>query len=194
VKQSREELTEMLSPKNMQITLSYCGLYQLIHETIKYEVTGRLKSLYGYSDLLEDRKWSMGTESEKSYNRDVRNLGESPFQGSIKWLIESEAISQNDEEKLETIYNYRHTVAHEVNKLLVDEQSRPDIDLLISSIDILKKISRFWTNLEIQTGGIILPENSTIDDVIPGNILIVDLAIQSFIDLVESNSESADKQ
>jgi hypothetical protein len=136
----------------------------------------------------------MGTESEKSYNRDVRNLGESPFQGSIKWLIESEAISQNDEEKLETIYNYRHTVAHEVNKLLVDEQSRPDIDLLISSIDILKKISRFWTNLEIQTGGIILPENSTIDDVIPGNILIVDLAIQSFIDLVESNSESADKQ
>jgi hypothetical protein len=74
------------------------------------------------------------------------------FRASLLWLVDREAITKAQADRLDAIYDHRHDLTHELGKYLVDPDFEPDVDLLVDALQILHDIERFWTWFDIVGG------------------------------------------
>ena len=166
---SREDyerlLLEKVSHEGLRLTLAFAGLFQLTHEMLKYAILDKVRGFYlkGFDDkgLLYD---------ETAYQAQV--LGPSTtagrkanaFRGSFLWLVMHEAITAAEADRLDAIYEHRHELAHELGKFLVDVDHQPNVALFEDAASILRKIHRFWIDVELQAGGFFDPESGDLFD------------------------------
>ena len=177
-------LAKKLAPARINQTLAFSALFQLVHEAIKIQVLDRTKSFFGYSDLFGDGIWINGTYGKEDYSRSVLKLdSESHFKASLKWLSQMDAISEDDIPQLDVIYRYRHDLTHRLSKYLIDIDHEPDVNLLVNGVKILQKISRFWTQVEIESGSFEHLGDVTVDDAISAQLLLVQMCIDAYLEL-----------
>lgn len=184
----KRRLDEKLKPSGIRSTLAFAGLYQVTHELIKDAVLEGTKGFFNYNRYSDD--WLGG--GEEDYRRSVLPLApKKPLRASLLWLVSVQAITLEQADRLDEIYAHRHQLTHELTKYLVDVDHEPDEDLFIDALVILKDVHRFWTQVEIDTGGIELPEGCTIDDVTPGPIAALSACISAYYEGVAPSEESA---
>lgn len=172
-------LTEKLEPEAIRSTLAFAGLFQLIHEMIKSSVLDDLKGFYGHNPLAAG-EWFWGGEK---YRTEVLELApKSEFRASLLWLEQAGALTAEQMERLDVVYEYRHRIAHELAQFIVDADLSVDIKLLTDAVAILRHVSRFWTQVEIDMGSFRAHGEVTVDDVHPGRMLVLDLCLSSFLD------------
>ena len=63
----------------------------------------------------------------------------SRFRASLLWLVDMEAITLAQADRLDEIYDHRHDLTHELIKYVVDPKFEPDVDLLADALDILRR-------------------------------------------------------
>lgn len=118
---------------------------------------------------------------EESYSRSV--LSRSPkdkFKAALLWLIEAEAITSAQGDRLDAIYVHRHDLTHELIKYVVDPDFEPDVDLFTDALSILTAIRRFWTSIEMEVGTFEDHGAPKIDDITPLSLLVLHQCIEAY--------------
>jgi hypothetical protein len=170
---------EKLDPKRIRSTLAFAGLFQLTHELLKSSVLDDVKSFYGFVDV-GDGAW-LPKQGEHEYGTHVVALDPNRFRGSLMWLQSMEAISAQEADRLDDIYAHRHQLTHELGNYLLDPDLEPDFDLLVDALTILRKICRFWVEVEAGIGTFEdFGPDLDLDDVVPGRIMVLDMCVRAY--------------
>ncbi len=112
----RQRLEAKLRPERIRATLSFAALYQMIHELIKAAVLDEVRQSYWrgvengvvvYDDLAYAEKV-------------LANSPKNKFRASLLWLVQSDAITIVQANRLDDIYAHRHDLSHELIKYIVD--------------------------------------------------------------------------
>lgn len=170
-----QRLNDKLQPGVIRGTLAFAGLYQVTHEMLKHAVLDKVREFYCF-ELLPDA--SMTDEEREQYRRRVLSLApENKFRASLLWLVQSNAITQDQADRLDAIYAHRHSLTHELVKYIVDPDASPDVALFVDAITTLKDLHRFWIDIELSTGGFFLPDGSDVGDVDPDEVMPLSLVV-----------------
>lgn len=81
---------------------------------------------------------------------------------------------------LTEIYAHRNDLTHELVKYIVDPDFEPDVPLFTDALKILTAIRRFWTQIEIDIGTFEDRPDVTVDDVVPGTLLVLQMCIEAY--------------
>lgn len=54
--------------------------------------------------------------------------------------------------QLEMLDIHRRDLTHELGKYLVDVEHEPNTGLLVNALKFLRRISTFWTQMEVESG------------------------------------------
>lgn len=162
------KLRARLEPANLLAVMAFAGLYQMTHEMIKHQVLEQVREFYCFGF---DEKGTMRDVDIERYNRSVLSLApKNKFLASLRWLVQSDAITQAQADRLDAIYAHRHELSHELPKYIVDVEADLDVDLFSDAVAILKDLHRFWIGIELSTGGFFLPDGSVVDDIEPDDV------------------------
>lgn len=184
-------LEAKLEPSRIRSTLAFAGLFQLTHEMIKRSVLDGVKGFYGFSNAMGRSVWLLGRDGKAAYESKVLALDpKSSFRASLLWLVDSNAITSAQMHVLDRIYQHRHDLTHALDKYLVDPDFEPDVDLFVEAVSILRSISRFWTQIEIDIGTFEDQGEVTVDDAFPASLAVLQLCIDAYLEgLPGSGSE-----
>lgn len=165
-------LQARLRPSNLHFTLAFAGLFQMTHEMLKYAVLSKVRECYtsGFDEK--------GAHLDRAaYRREVLGLTDSgdgrtnAFHGSVRWLVNAGAITDDDAARLEAVYSYRHELTHEIQSVILDLRRELDAQLFVDAALILKKIHMFWVRVELDSGGFYVPElDDWVEDVDPNDV------------------------
>src|SRR6266487_2386385 len=168
-----ERLRAKLAPETIRLTLSYAGLVLLLYEELKYEVVDAVRGFYTFGETLE----------EADYARDVRSLNtRSLFRASARWLLNNGAITADQIEVLERLYEHRKDISHELIKYLIDVDYGMDADLFGQALEVLKDIRKFWTQIALDEGMVGIPEGTTADEIAPLSSLVLQNVFDAWVE------------
>jgi hypothetical protein len=173
----RQRLEAKLRPERIRATLGFAGLYQMIHELIKTAVLDEVREFYWRG--IED---GVVVYDEHAYAEDV--LARAPknkFRASLLWLVEGDAITLAQADRLDDIYAHRHDLSHELIKYVVDPDFEPDVELLTDALTILKSIRRFWTSMEKDIGSFEEFGDVDLDEVTPLSLAVLQMCIDAHV-------------
>jgi len=173
----RQRLEAKLEPNAIRATFGFAGLYQMTHEMIKVAVLDEVHEFYW-------RGIERGTTvyDESRYADDV--LAKAPkdkFRASLLWLVEGEAITLDQADRLDVIYAHRHELSHELIKYIVDPDFEPDVELLTDALAILRAIRRFWTSVEKDIGSFEEFGDVDLDEVTPLSLAVLQMCIDAYL-------------
>ncbi|TQM65152.1 hypothetical protein [Humibacillus xanthopallidus] len=172
-------LEAKLDPARVRSTLAFAGLFQLTHEMLKSVVIDDVKAFYGYVDV-HGGVW-VPDDGEDTYRRKVLALvPKSAFQSSLLWLQNSEALDEEEAAHLDEIYQHRHQLTHELHRYLIDPDLEPDVELFVAALETLRRISRFWVQVEADIGTFDEYPDVDLDEVVNGRVALIDLCIQAY--------------
>lgn len=171
----RLRLEAKLQPQRMRATLAFAGLYQVTHEMIKQSVLEEVRLFYRLG--FDETGWQY---DEDGYKRHV--LGRAPkdrFRASLLWLVDGEAITLAQADRLDAIYAHRHELSHELTKYIVDPDFEPSMELFTDALVILK-VRRFWSGIEKDVGTFEHLGDVDLDEVVPLSLMILQQCIDAY--------------
>lgn len=167
-----------LRPENIRFALMFASLLQMIHERLKLVVLDEVREFYSVGCDDSGR----GIVKEDAYQRNVLDLApKNKFRASLLWLVESEAITMAQADRLNDIYDHRHAVTHELIKYIVDPDERLDTDLFVEAVEILKAIKRFWAGIMVYTT-IDNPAEVDLDQVLALDMMVLQHCVDAVIE------------
>lgn len=173
----RQRLEAKLTPERIRATLGFAGLYQMAHELIKSSVVDDVREFYwrGVAD-------GVVVYDEQAYSEQVLTRApKNRFRACLLWLVEADAITMSQADRLKRIYAHRHDLSHELIKYVVDPDFEPDVTLLAEALTILTAIRRFWTGIEQDTGTFEDYGDIDLDDVVPLSLYVLQLCIDAYV-------------
>ncbi len=173
----RQRLEAKLRPERIRATLGFAGLYQMIHELIKTAVLDEVREFYWRG--IED---GVVVYDEQTYAENVLvRAPKNKFRASLLWLVEGDAITLAQADRLDDIYAHRHDLSHELIKYIVDPDFEPDVELLTDALTILKSIRRFWTSVEKDIGSFEEFGDVDLDEVTPVSLAVLQMCIDAHV-------------
>ncbi|MFL0287887.1 hypothetical protein ACJH6H_21770 [Mycobacterium sp. SMC-21] len=181
-----QRLRAKLKPDVIRGTLAFAGLYQIAHEMIKDLVLVKVREFFCL-DWDLDGGWSMTAEEETQYRNHVLSLASNRFRASLLWLVRNDAITQMQADRLDLVRTHRDELVHELAKYIIDPDEDPDTELLVDALAILKDLHRFWINVELSTGGFLLPDGSDVgdvdaDEVMPFSLMLLQQCLDAYLE------------
>ncbi|SFK58679.1 hypothetical protein SAMN04488085_102347 [Geodermatophilus ruber] len=174
----RQQLEAKLRPDRIRATLGFAGIYQMSHELIKTAVLDGVREFYWRG--IENGAMAY---DEQAYAKNVLVMApKNKFRASLLWLIEGDAITPAQADRLDDIYAHRHDLSHELIKYIVDPDFEPDVELLTDALAILKAISRFWVSIEKDIGSFEDFGDVDLDEVTPLSLAVLQMCIDAYID------------
>lgn len=173
----KRSLEAKLAPERIRATLGFAGLYQITHELIKTSVLDEVRAFYWRG--IEN---GADVYDEAAYSKQV--LAKAPrsrFRASLLWLVDCEAITLSQAERLEEIHSHRHDLSHELIKYIVDPEFEPDVELLSEAMTTLRAIRRFWTGIEKDIGSFEDFGDVHIDEVVPLSLYVLQMCIDAYV-------------
>jgi hypothetical protein len=170
----RRQLEAKLQPQRIRATLGFAGLFQITHEMIKQSVLEEVRLFYRHG--FDETGWRY---DEEGYKRQV--LSRAPkdrFRASLLWLVDSEAITLAEADRLDAIYGHRHELSHDLIKYIVDPEFEPSLALFTDALAILKAIRRFWSSVEQNVGSFEQLGDVDLDEVVPLSLMILQQCIE----------------
>lgn len=188
-----QRLHAKLRPDIIRGTLAFAGLYQVTHEMLKNAVLDKVRQFFCLDTDL-DGNGSMTSEEAGRYQRHVLSLAPNRFRASLLWLVNNNAITQIQADRLDSIRTHRDDLVHELVKYVIDPDEDPDVELLVDAIATLKDLHRFWINVELSTGGFFFPDGSDVGDVdieevMPLSLIVLQHCLDAYLDGIEGMSQ-----
>lgn len=97
------------------------------------------------------------------------------------WLVEADALTLNQADRLTAIYSHRHELSHELIKYIIDPDFEPDMDLFADALTILKAIRRFWTSIEVDIGTFEDHGDVDLDEIVPLSLMALQQCIDAYV-------------
>jgi hypothetical protein len=102
-------LTAKLSHEGMTRTLIRAGAFLSAYELIMLQVVDGVRDFYRTGREDNGKK-----VLRPDYETDVRARDKSLYRASVAWLVEGDALTQEQADVLEKIYEHRNEIAHEL--------------------------------------------------------------------------------
>jgi hypothetical protein len=174
----RKQWERFLTPEILRSNLIMASLYIVVFERLKNAIIERIYDFYT-TGFDED-----GDIVDPDYETKVLSRNSSPVYASLDWLLENNAISSHDIDLFDQIKKLRNSIAHEIDKMMIDGLPTELPESFNDMANLLDKIENWWiVNVEIPTdpdfarGDIEKDE----DRIIPGSIaslkMMVDIAL-----------------
>ena len=176
-KKALEMIENVMTPENLQLTVSFTSLFVLVFECFKDMVIDRPKEFF-CTEKIEFKEDKIVYYETEKYKREVRKLANKPFEASLRWFAKHKVITESDVNKALSIELRRHSFVHELYNIVHNGISDDDIKLLADLISIYRKIDSWWIyNVEIDWDEIKDPNNVKQDECISGSLMMIDVMI-----------------
>ena len=176
-KKALEMIENVVTPENLQFTVSFTSLFVLVFECFKDMVIDRPKEFF-CTEKIEFKEDKIVYYETEKYKREVRKLANKPFEASLRWFANHKVITEFDVNKALSIELHRHSFVHELYNVVHNGISDDDIKLLADLISIYRKIDSWWIyNVEIDWDDIEYPDNVKQDECISGSLMMIDVMI-----------------
>ena len=173
----RQRLEAKLRPERVRATLGFAGLHQMTHEPIKTAVLDEVHEFYWRG--IEDGAM---VYDEQAYAEKVpAKAPKEKFRASLLWLVEHEAITLAQADRLEDIDAQRHDLSHELIKYIVDPDFEPDAELFADALVISKATRLFWTSIEKDIGVFENFGDVDLDEVTPLSLAVLQMCIDAYV-------------
>ncbi|WP_249325865.1 hypothetical protein [Simiaoa sunii] len=154
--------------------MNFAALFVMNCECLKDYVISQVKGFY-CDDLYFENDEAIYIESE-AYKQEVRTLDKQLENASLKWFMESEAVTQEDFDNYQKIRKRRNEINHELLKNLNIGFTEDDIKLFVTLTNLYEKIDRWWINeIEIPTSADEIPEDYDRDGVCGGQAIVLSI-------------------
>ncbi len=168
---SKESWEKILNPEVLRNSLISISLYISAFELFKGQIISKPEMLF------------MNGFDEK-YKDEVLSRSKSKLYASLLWIKDQGGIDEGDIEAFDKIRKHRNQLAHEILNYVTEANKNVDAALFSEMIDLLAKIEKWWFEyFELAVQPEILPNDASIDDVIPGPIwtlkMMLDIALGS---------------
>jgi hypothetical protein len=173
--EKQAQLEAKLQPERIRATLAFAGLYQITHTLIQRAVLDDVREFYCTGFDEKGMRYD-----EVGYQAQVIDRAPNKFRASLLWLVDHEAITQTQADRLNEIYAHRHDLTHELIKYVVDVKFEPDVNLFLDALTILADIRRFWTQIEIDIGMFEHLGEVDVDEVQPLSLMILQQCIEAY--------------
>lgn len=166
-------------PETLRFNLLMASLYLSAFEILRTSVTERIESFFtfGYENGH--------TQRDDEYQKVVA-LHSSPFQASLLWLQQNDAITIDDIQMIDEIRRHRNDLAHQLPRFLSDVNRNINIENFENIRYLLKKIEIWWIR-EVD-----IPTNADFDgvevkdeDIQPGSVIVLDAIIRMALEGAE---------
>lgn len=174
-----EEWTNILDPQILKPNLEFISLYIALYEKLEDTIISRVKDFYTVIELndIEYQNKVLNLYDPKKcskINKQCKTLI-----SSLIWLLDANAITDNDINIISNLKKERNKLTHEMFDLL--SQGLPkDVHVRFSDmISVFNKIEKWWI-IEIEIPGsceIENIENVDIDNVMSGHMIILQLIL-----------------
>lgn len=167
---------KFLHPEALRNNLISAALFISAFEMFRDAVEEKPKTFF--SDGFDER----GPIINQKYKSEVQSLAKSPFQASLLWLKGMEAFNQDEIDKINEIRRHRNELTHNLVQFVSEHDKNLEINLFESLLQLFSKMEKWWfVSFEAAINPDLLPEGSTLDDVVPGPIwslqLMLDIAL-----------------
>ena len=164
----------ILDENILKTNVNFAALFVMNYECLKDYVISQVKGFY-CDDLCFENGEAIYIESE-AYKQEVRTLDKQLENASLKWFMESEAITQEDFDNYQKIRKRRNEITHELLKNLNIGFTEDDIKLFVTLTNLYEKIDRWWINeIEIPTSADEIPEDYDRDGVCGGQAIVLSI-------------------
>ena len=176
-KKALEMIENVVTPENLQFTVSFTSLFVLVFECFKDMVIDRPKEFF-CTEKIEFKEDKIVYYETEKYKREVRKLANKPFEASLRWFANHKVITESDVNKVLSIELRRHSFVHELYNVVHNGISDEDTQLLADLVSIYKKIDSWWIyNVEIDWDEIKDPDNVKQDECISSSLVMIDVMI-----------------
>ena len=164
----------ILDKNIVKTNVNFAALFVMNYECLKDYVISQVKGFY-CDDLYFENDEAIYIESE-AYKQEVRTLDKQLENASLKWFMESEAVTQEDFDNYQKIRKRRNEITHELLKNLNIGFTEDDIKLFVTLTNLYEKIDRWWINeIEIPTSADEIPEDYDRDGVCGGQAIVLSI-------------------
>jgi hypothetical protein len=173
-----------LDPKELRPNLILASLYIAAFEILKNSIIERIRDFYitGFNE----NGWIIDPEYEKR----VFSKDKSTTYASLKWLLESHAINDDDIDKFNKVKECRNLLAHEITKFLA-KGLPPEFPVCFDDmVALVDKIEKWWiVNVEIPLNSDLAEKADEIDEsgIVPGPIM----SLRMMVDVALGSDETA---
>lgn len=172
-----KDWAKFFNPKEIKKNLIDASLFLSFFEILKNEIIERI--FHFYSNEYNDGKWIPSEEYKKDiigrkiYGNNKRDTN--IFLSSCQWLVDTNAISQDEYDQIEKIIEHRNRIAHDLPKFLFDSDYIIDKGLFNQIKELTLKIEKWWIlEFEMPISGEFDGQNIDPDGIIPGQQIILD--------------------
>ena len=164
----------ILDKNIVKTNVNFAALFVMNYECLKDYVISQVKGFY-CDDLYFENDEAIYIESE-AYKQEVRTLDKQLENASLKWFMESEAVTQEDFDNYQKIRKRRNEITHELLRNLNIGFTEDDIKLFVTLTNLYEKIDRWWINeIEIPTSADEIPEDYDRDGVCGGQAIVLSI-------------------
>lgn len=167
-----EWIKNMFEEETLKSNVQIAALFVLNYECLKDFAINQIRNFYCNEYHFENGEM-ICVESE-NYKNDVRELDKYIDNASMKWFLESEAISKEDYDMYQKIRSKRNEITHEFLKNISEGFTENDITLFCSMTELYQKLDRWWINeIEVPISAEDIPDDYDKDGVIGGQAMIL---------------------
>lgn len=169
---------QFLNPNVMRQHFVCAGLFLVAYE-ILIKIIKEKPCFFFSNRWTAENGWETGDE----YNRCVLALDpkgrQDPLRGSLAWFQQMDAIDEIDLNTFHFIKKNRNKYAHELEKILISEDSVHFERLFSEILWLVTKIDSWWiVNVEIATDPEMIDKEFSENQLKPGSILLLQIMMR----------------
>jgi hypothetical protein len=169
-KPSFEEMRRKLLPETIRANLVRSSLFLAGWELLKIQVVDNVRDFF------------LGAGDD--YKTDVLARHKKKFEASLLWLVEVEAITEDQATAILRLLDRRNEIAHELPKMLTDPAHEVELALIRETKTLLDVLGRFWCRVEIDISPKFDGKTIADEDISSGIMMLMDHLLAAAEDVV----------
>lgn len=163
----------ILNEDVLKFNINFAALFVLNFECLKDYIITQPRTFY--SDVLI-KDGELCCEETEEYKKEVRSLEKNIENASLRWFMNTNAITEEDYNLYQELRERRNDITHELLKNLNNGFNETDAKLYVKLLELYQKIDKWWINeIEIPISGEVLPDEYDSEQVLGGQAMILSI-------------------
>lgn len=163
----------ILNEDVLKFNINFAALFVLNFECLKDYIITQPRTFY--SDVLI-KDGELCCEETEEYKKEVRSLEKNIENASLRWFMNTDAITEEDYNLYQELRERRNDITHELLKNLNNGFNETDAKLYVKLLELYQKIDKWWINeIEIPISGEVLPDEYDSEQVLGGQAIILSI-------------------
>ena len=142
---SIEDIVKKIHPETIRSNLIRAGLVLAAWELIENEVEKKVRDFY-IAGFDEKKQWIYSPD----YETKVLDRHKYAFEASLLWLVDRDALDEDQADKIRAFREYRNKVGHEMPTILVEVGHDIDVVRIREMRDVIAALGQFWGRIEVE--------------------------------------------